>query len=160
VISSQVPYGNGLTVSVLGIVVGGVILAILTGLAGYVINKIKDNAKDAKDAALATKESITEVNEKVGSVLAVLTTPLPTELNPRPTPGLVEAVMGKGGLVDTVAELKVTSTSNQRLLADHSRQLSVLMTGSAALVKDIHTDDGSSSRDALDRIEANTQGKA
>src|ERR1700678_920969 len=62
-------------------------------------------------------------------IMAVLITPDPTPLVPNPPPGLVDVV---AGLVKT------------------SR---FTLEGTAALIKDSKPDDGSSSRDVLDRID-------
>lgn len=66
-------------------------------------------------------------------IMNVLITPDPTPLVPHPAPGLV----------DVVAGLVKTSNTNLR--------------GTAALIRDSQPDDGSSSRDVLDRIDEATK---
>jgi hypothetical protein len=66
-------------------------------------------------------------------IMAVLITPEPTPLVPNPPKGLV----------DVVAGLVKTSKAS--------------LAGTAALIKDSKPNDGSTSRDVLDRIEAQTQ---
>jgi hypothetical protein len=65
----------------------------------------------------------------VREIKEVLITPSKTPLNPRPQPGLIDVV------------------------ASHGRMLSTLLTGTKALIADTKPNDGSTSRDALDRIE-------
>jgi len=60
---------------------------------------------------------------------ALITEPA-TPLNPNPTPGLIDVV------------------------STHSQMLNTLLTGTKALIADSQANDGHTSRDALDRIEA------
>jgi len=60
---------------------------------------------------------------------ALITEPV-TPLNPNPTKGALDVI------------------------ADHTRMLNTLLTGTKALITDSKPNDGESSRDALDRIEA------
>lgn len=66
----------------------------------------------------------------VHEIKATLITPPRTALNPRPNPGLIDVV------------------------DSHGKMLSTLLTGTKALIADSKPDDGSTSRDALERIEA------
>jgi hypothetical protein len=74
-----------------------------------------------------------KLTDTVEEVKGVLVTPAPTLLNPHPA----------SGLIDTVAGLAKSSKIN--------------LEGTAALIKDSKPDDGSSSRDVLDRIDQATK---
>lgn len=65
----------------------------------------------------------------VRSIYSMLTTAKPTALEPHPPLGLVDVV------------------------ADHGRKLDTLLTGTKALIVDTQANQGSTSRDALKRIE-------
>ena len=65
----------------------------------------------------------------VHEIKSVLITPPKTPLNPRPVPGLIDIVAG------------------------HGRMLNTLLTGTKALIADSKPNDGSTSKDALNRIE-------
>jgi hypothetical protein len=65
----------------------------------------------------------------VHEIKATLITPAKTQLNPRPNPGLIDIV------------------------ASHGRMLDTLLVGTKALIADSKPNDGSTSKDALNRIE-------
>ena len=108
--NTGVPYGNGLTVSVSGIVIGGVLSSVIIGVGCYVIKRNRDLYKDTHEIKVAL------VGEK------------PSDLNPAPLPGLVEVVMGKdgtGGLVKTVAEhgvlLASLASGNASIISEQAK---------------------------------------
>jgi hypothetical protein len=76
---------------------------------------------------------LVRLGKGVERIMTVLITPKPTDLVPNPPPGLVE----------TVSKLVMAQTPNLR--------------GTAALIRDSQPDDGSSSRDVLDKIDEATK---
>ncbi len=156
-IASQVPYGNGLTVSITGIVVAGIITAFIISVVGFFVKRFQTSlANIHKDAAHngqaivnlkeSTDKALETIGDRVETLVAVLTTKAPSALDPRPVIGLVDAVMGKGGLIEVQNAQGLLLKANNDQLIEHGKQLEFLM-------KDAKPDCGGSTRDAIDRID-------
>ena len=152
----QVPYGGGLSVSTTGAVISGLILLAVPAIVGFSIRKVRQGVDDMKATTASNAVAIKDVAEKVDKLVVVVAGEEPSLMNPRPVPGLATAIMGKDGLNDAVRKLSAT-------VEEHGRQLVAIARSSDVLVKDTQTNGGSSSRDALDRIEesqARTEAKS
>ena len=147
-LATEVPYGGGLVVNTTGIVLGGVLTAIIIGMGTYIITTNTVRKKEKKEDRDVLHAIDTAIRGK------------PSDGRSPAVPGISEVVMGddgKGGLVGSVEEIRALQATQgeiqakaTRILDEHTRQLK-------ALARDIKPHDGMSTRDAVDRIESQTK---
>ena len=152
--SNHVPYGHGLVVSTTGTIVAGLILLAVPAVIGYSIRKVRTSVDDMKATSTTNAVAIAKVATQVDKLVVVVAGEEPSLLNPRPAPGLATAIMGQGGLMETVIAHGLTIKHNGEILEAQGKQLAALVASSRILVKDTQNNDGSSTRDAVDRTEA------
>jgi len=119
-LNTDVPYGSGLTVSIEGIVIGGVILFLITAVITWVQKRNRDATKELKTTVNQAAVDAKQAAKDARDTRVALVGAEPTNLIPNPPPGLVEVVMGKdgkGGLVGTVAKIVSTVDEHGDLLA-------------------------------------------
>jgi len=146
--TGPIPYGGGLVVNSTGVVLGGVLTAIIIGMGGYIIKSNRERKDEKKEDRVRLVAIDTAIRGRPSDGLSPA------------VPGLTEVVMGedgKGGLVKSVEEIKqvqatqaVIQQDAKRLLDEHTKQLKVL-------INDTKADEGHSTRDAVDRIESQTK---
>jgi hypothetical protein len=147
--ATQVPYGGGLVVSTAGTIVAGLVVTLVSTVVGFSVHKVRQGIEDMKDTASKNATAIANVSTQVDKLVVVIAGEEPSPMNPRPVPGLATAVMGPGGLIETVKTHGDMFVSQGKQLLEQGKQIS-------ALLKDSKPDDGHSSRDVIDRIESQT----